>query len=953
MMDNIHFRQKLYDYLKLSFILIGLFVTSQSQAQKNTGFKLTGKIYEQDGLKLVPLPYATISLNDYAINTVTGPDGAYVLEGIPSGKTTLTVQFLGKVTFSTIIDMKKDSKLDVTLKDEDFKIKEIVVTAEANKAGQSTASKISRTAMDHLQATSLDDVLSLIPGGLMQNQTLNQASQINLRNISSSTQTMDMNGLGTAIIRDGAPISNNANLQTLSPTVSGSTSALAGGASAGGGIDVRTISVENIESVEVIRGIPSVEYGDLTSGAVIINSKAGREPLRINGKVNLNVYQISAGTGFELGKNKGALNVSGDYAYNINDPIQSYIYYQRATAKILYSNLLFNKKLRSNTSLDFIYGKNTRKANPDDEVNRIAENGKSIGITLNTNGLYTFKDMWLKSIRYVASFNYLSKQSHYEEQYTAANAPYSMTTTDGAILSNIAGKHIYDKDGNEITHFSGADTDNYAVYLPSTYFGQYNIDGREINAFAKLSANFFKKLGSINNRILIGMDFKTDGNVGNGKTFDPTTPPYRNLSSTNASYRPRKYKDIPFVNQLGIFLEENFNWHIGDRELNIQAGVRYDNVSTVNNVITPRINASFDVIPGYFTLRGGYGITTKMPTTLYLNPENAYFEYINMNELASSDTDTEKLFLTTTKIYESTNKNLKVAKNKKAEIGFDLKVGQVRLGVTAFQEKMNNGYSLANTLETYKPFTYNEYERDANQNIVLKTSNKILSSFYTPTNNRTLNTKGIEFDLNLGRIDAIRTSFSLNGAWMQSESYNNDYRFYDISGSGGSGRLNIALYEKGMEKYNQERISTALRITHNIPSIGFVVTLTAQTIWKEANWYKFGNDSIPIGYVGQEDAQVHWFKENQYTTRQELTDAGYGYMLRTVEEKKYIKESYSPLFCFNFNLTKEISDYLRISFFANNMFRSYPIADSKRNPGSYTRRNNKFFFGLELSLLLK
>ena len=256
-------------------------------------------------------------------------------------------------------------------------------------------------------------------------------------------------------------------------------------------------------------------------------------------------------------------------------------------------------------------------------------------------------------------------------------------------------------------------------------------------------------------------------------------------------------------------------------------------------------------------------------------------------------------------------------------------------------------------METYRPFTYNEYERDANKDIVLKTSNNVLSTFNTPTNNRTLNTKGVEFDLNLGRIDAIRTSFSINGAWMRSESYNNDYRFYDASGSGGSNQLNVAIYEKGMEKYNQERISTALRITHNIPSIGFVVTLTAQTIWKEANWYKFGNDSIPVGFINKEDAQVQWFKENQYTTRQELKDAGYDYMLRTVDEKRYIKESYSPLFCFNFNLTKEIGDYLRVSFFANNMFRSYPIADSKRSPGTYTKRNNKFFFGLELSLLLK
>ena len=113
---------------------------------------------------------------------------------------------------------------------------------------------------------------------------------------------------------------------------------MAGGASPAGGTDVRSISTENIESIQIVRGIPSVEYGDLTSGAVIINTKAGREPLRVKAKANPNIYQVSMGTGFELGKKKGALNVSADYAYNTNNPISSYQHYQRATTKLLYSN---------------------------------------------------------------------------------------------------------------------------------------------------------------------------------------------------------------------------------------------------------------------------------------------------------------------------------------------------------------------------------------------------------------------------------------------------------------------------------------------------------------------------------------------------------------------------------------------------------------------------------------
>ena len=67
-----------------------------------------------------------------------------------------------------------------------------------------------------------------------------------------------------------------------------------------------------------------------------------------------------------------------------------------------------------------------------------------------------------------------------------------------------------------------------------------------MNVYGKLTANLFKQFGHVNNRILFGIDFKSDGNVGDGKTFDPTAPPYRNLSQKNATFRPRSYRSIPF-----------------------------------------------------------------------------------------------------------------------------------------------------------------------------------------------------------------------------------------------------------------------------------------------------------------------------------------------------------------------------------------------------------------------
>ena len=53
-------------------------------------------------------------------------------------------------------------------------------------------------------------------------------------------------------------------------------------------------------------------------------------------------------------------------------------------------------------------------------------------------------------------------------------------------------------------------------------------------------------------------------------------------------------------------------------------------------------------------------------------------------------------------------------------------------------------------------------------------------------------------------------------------------------------------------------------------------------------------------------------------------------------------------------LLKEIKDFLRISFYANNAFRSTPLWESTKTPGSFRRRNDRaFFFGLSLNATIK
>ncbi len=921
--------------------------------RKNSKYSLTGTVYvNQKGWE--PLSYANILLPQTSTGTMSDANGRFELRNLPEGAVNIVISSLGMVTIdTTLVVYKNMDNVKFYMQENNFALKEVIVTATGNKVGQATSSSIGRTAMDHLQATSLSDILQLLPGGITRNQDLNFSSQVNIRSLSSGNEAENMNGLGSVIIKDGAPLSNNSNLQALNPTLNGGTSSLGGLSSPAGGLDLRSISMDNVESVEVIRGIPSVQYGDLTSGAVIIHSKAGHEPYKINVKTNPNIIQTSVSKGYALGLKKGNLNIGADYARNILKPTESYAYYQRVTAQALYSNAFFNNRLRSNTSLDFTLGENRRKKNPDDERLQIASNGKEVGFRLNSNGSLNMDWGWLKNIRYTLSGNYTSKKSHYETLVGNANYPYSMTTTDGAVLSNKAGVDVYDINGNKVTNIPAGEENLYANYLPADYLTKYDIDGKEINTFAQVLANLVKESGPLENRINLGVSFKSDGNVGKGKTFDPATPPARSTAIYNATSRPRAYKDIPFVNQLSAFAEENFSYDFGRRELRLQAGVRYDNILGFRDIITPRANITFDIIPSLLILRGGYGITAKAPTVMYMHPENAYFEYVNINTIASSDTPApQKMLVTTTRTFDTKNNNLKIATNKKAEVGVDLLLGKkARLSVTAFKERMNNGYYMNSV---YVPVTYQTYTTGTLPTdgvsfpaLIANKEYAVLSQYSSVGNNLTLNTDGVEFDFNSGRIDPIRTTFSLSGAWMKSQSYNNGYTYYSANIVDPAQAPHIGVYEKGMQKRNEERISTSLRITHNIPRLRMAVTLTTQVIWKDADWYKFGNDSIPMKYINKNDGQMYDFNPA------DKDKAEFSSIMRQVQTKDYIKESMPPLLSMNINISKEIGDNMRLSFFANNMFSSHPLYAKKRAPGTYIRRNEYLFFGAELSITLK
>lgn len=930
-------------------LLLILLFPAVLRAQQATTFTIRGTVQaEHSQKKPTPIPYVSVYLPAYGIGTLTDEEGRFELKKVPAGDVLLRASYLGYRTEERTLVVNKDLTLHLLLKEDNFRLEEVVVTATASDGATASSSTISANAMKHLQASSLDQALALLPGGITVNPTLNSVAQINIRSISDTP----MNALGAQIIQDGAPISNNANLMAMNPAVRGALGAL-GGATAGpaGGVDTRTISLENIESIKVIRGIPSVEYADLTSGAVLIRSKSGASPLYLRGRTNPNLYQAFVQKGLELGQTGGTLNLSSDYTRSLSSPTHAYKYYERLSGKAAYAHALLDGKWALKSILDVVYGRDRRLPNPDDDRTKTASDGTDIRVAWTNSGQVFFEHPLLKNVNYTLAASYKSTQSFYETLHNLANAPYTGTVTDGAVLSNTPGERLYDREGKEITHLEGSAPTDFARYLPSSYMGRYRIEGKELGLYAKLNATLLGHLVGARHRILIGTDYQMDGNLGAGKTFAPDAPPYRVVNAPDASFRPRSFRGIPFIHRVGAYIEDHATWELTPQNaLKLQAGVRYDKTNLVPGFWSPRLNASVEILPECLFLTGGYGLTAKMPTLMYLYPEQAYFEYINLNELATTSLpESERKFITTTRVFDTQNPLLKVAYNQKGEVGMTLKLHPARLDVTLFWEKLHNGYSMS---PRYRPVTYDVYAREGDGTdpgrLYRSGSYPVLATYYSPGNALESLTRGVELELSIARIPSIRTSFSLNGAYLIETLSSRDYTPYDEqSTTDPARRTHIGLYGPNMREEHSQRLTTALRATHNIPDLGLVMTLTTEASWYEREAYAFQHNLTPVAYVSKVDGKVYDFDPAR------AEEPEFKSIIRRPNESDLIPRVLPPLINFNLNVTKEIRDFARLSFFANNLFRSYPTVEDTRNPGTMITRNKAFFFGLELDFILR
>lgn len=145
------------------FCVLSVFRPACTLNAQQSGASIYGQVLSgEDGY---PIEFAVVSLLPSKIYTTTDAEGRYRIDNVPVGDNTVQASFFGMSTDSRELRVVsgKEYKVDFSLSEITFRMQEVVVTATKGEAGNATSSVISRQAMDHLQASSLGDVMSLLP----------------------------------------------------------------------------------------------------------------------------------------------------------------------------------------------------------------------------------------------------------------------------------------------------------------------------------------------------------------------------------------------------------------------------------------------------------------------------------------------------------------------------------------------------------------------------------------------------------------------------------------------------------------------------------------------------------------------------------------------------------------------------------------------------------------------
>lgn len=909
------------------FLIIALLFSPALYAQQTAD--VSGVVRDNAGV----LENATVILKNSAQQyvAVTNNSGKFLLKNVKPGSYTLTVKFVGFSTYTKTIQTPVNKSLDIVLTEDKELLGEVIVTATESR-GVTSASRINRQAMVHLQPSSFTDLLELLPGNISKDPVSNQSNIIRLReaseDLSNRSDKYTMSALGTSFVIDGTPINSNANMQYVSGATSSNTEVYYRN-TVNQGVDMRTISTDQIESVEVVRGIASAEYGDLTSGLINIKRKEGISKLEARFKADEKSKLLAVSKGF--GNNVHTLNVGVDYLNSKADPRNNLENYKRLTASARYGRKFDNahSQLKWNVNFDYSFSVDDVKEDVDVNYQNIDKYKSSFNkIGLSNRLEWVFKQKFIKSVLIHGAFN---------AQFDKIERTKYVSISQDMLLPN-----------------STTEGEHDGFYLPYQYTSQLEVDGKPLSAFVKTMAVFAPKVGNVNNQLKVGGDWQWSKNYGKGQVYDVMRPPFTSLTT-----RPRPYNDVPAESNLSFFIEDDARIPVGLNQLRVVAGLRTVNMLNLDSryklngkmFFDPRINIQW-TFPGIkiggdelkTSVAGGVGWHTKLPTLTQLYPNQKYTDIIQLNYFHVNPNLRRINFVTY--ITDPTNYNLDAARNRKWEVRAEVEYKRNRLSVTYFNEDLSSGFQ---AMSRYEAFGYKKYDYSGvdHNNITEPPSlegmpyenKKIFKSYSSTYNSATILKEGIEFQFTSVRIPAIQTRVTINGAWFKTTYKNNQPVLYHptvIIDNEQYPYVGVYNFSDGWER---QQFNTNFMFDTYIKALDFEFSTAVQCMWFTKR-YELYNNPVPLQYIDF-DGKVHPY------TAADQNDKILQHLVRSVTN---LREDKPILIYVNFKATKVFAKKYRVSLFVNKMLDYAP--DYKIMGGQTRRRNVSPYFGMEINFTI-
>ena len=957
-------------YKRLLFFVIIFCQMAMLHAQQIT---IAGRVTDEETQK--PIEFASILMKENGLWAITGADGSFHIKNIPAGKVVLTIQCLGYATRQIALDINKNiPRLRINLKQENLKLDEVTVTAKRKDNESTTSYTIDRAALDQQQLLNVSDIATLLPGGKTVNATLMSDNRMALR---SGSQEKGSPSFGTAIEVDGMRLDNNA----------------AAGETAGA--STRAISSSNIESIEVVTGIPSVEYGDLSNGVVKVNTRKGKSPFIVEGKLNQHTQQIALNKGFDLGSRSGVLNASFEHARSFSNAASPHTAYQRNILSLNYMNIFMRETtpLTLNIGLTGNIGGYNAEADPDNELD---DYSKSRDNNLRAH----FELNWLLNKKWITNLSLrgsLSTADRKSEDYTHTN---SATT-----LANL---HAMEEGYFIATNYDS--NPNAPIILgPTGYWHvkQFN-DSKPINGSLRLKADWTRRFDKMMSRLMLGAEYTGSRNNGQGSYYDDLR--------YAPTWREYRYDDLPALNNIALYAEEKVSIPTSKLStLEITAGLR-DDITIINgseygtvSSLSPRFNGRYTFwknrrkrVVSELVLHAGWGKSVKLPSFQVLYPSPSYYDIEVFRSPSTANNTTVSAWYTrpSKALY---NPDLKWQYTNQTDIGIEMNIKGTRVSLSAFHHRTYNPY-MATT--EYTPFSYYYTPVSALEGLTIPTDGRTYtidpttgtvtvssadgSSAVVPNNERRFylsNTRyinaspldryGLEWIIDFKQFKALNTSLRFDGNYYYYKSedetlfasmHNSNTKMTGTGepyqyigwyrGTNGTSTAQTSIANGAISK----TFNLNTTITTHIPKIRLIMALRIEsTLYSyRKNLSNFEGDVYPEYYTTWDapDTKIpfaekfQWAKDNDATLYNDLQNLVVHPNTAYVMNANRISAYYSA----NLSVTKEIGDHVSISFYANNFFNNMKTVHSSQTDLDTSLFSSSYipsyYYGLSLRLKL-